>query len=413
MISNLHKKTLVFGFIAENYREFIEKTMIESLKVRMQQQLDERKSKGNFRKLSLDSDGIDFYSNDYLGLAKNDELIKKIENNFQLLPPKEKRLGATGSRLLSGNSSLALELEQKLAQVFEGEACLLFNSGFAANTSLVATIAQAKDAVLYDELIHASLKEGCRLSMAKYQWSFKHNEISALEKKINLAKSKGAEQIYVLVESVYSMDGDMAPLEELTKICLKTEAHLIVDEAHSTGLWGKNGNGLCCELGLQHQIFARVYTFGKAIGCHGACVVGTQLLKEYLVNFARGFIYTTALPPHGLVSVSQSFEWIAHHPELKEKLFKNIEHYHQCLEKYDFQENTFQKTPIQIFPVSGNENCRKLANSLITSGLEVRPIFSPTVPLGKERLRICLHTYNTFEEVERLVEKITAYISRI
>jgi 8-amino-7-oxononanoate synthase len=380
-----------------------------SLEERMFRQLEERKEKGNFRKLSLDGEGVDFYSNDYLGLSRNNQLIRKIEEHFHSLTSKEKRLGATGSRLLSRNTSLALELEQYLAQLFEGEACLLFNSGFSANTSLIATIAQPKDVILYDELIHASLKEGCRLSMAQYQWSFKHNDIKALEKKINLAKSKGVEQIYVLVESVYSMDGDIAPLQALATLCETNEVHLIVDEAHSTGIWGKNGSGLCCELGLKNQVFARVYTFGKAIGCHGACVVGSRLLVDYLINFARGFIYTTALPPHALVSVYQSFEWISKHPELKEKLFKNIQYYHQCLKEYDYQDINFQYTPIQIFPVSGNEKCRNLANYLITNGLEVRPIFSPTVPLGKERLRICLHSYNTFEEIKRLVERMNGY----
>ena len=344
--------------------------------------------------------GSDFYSNDYLGLAHSTKLAKKIAETYENLAFMGN--GSTGSRLLSGNNVFVENLENKLANLFSGQATLLFNSGYAANSALLATIANKGDTIIYDSLIHASLHEGCRLTFAN-TWAFRHNDMDELEKKLQMAKGDK----FVVVESIYSMDGDVALLHEIVNLCKQYQAYLIVDEAHSTGIYGKNGNGLCCELGIEHDVFARVYTFGKAIGVHGACVVGSQILIDYLVNFAKGFIYTTALPPHNLVSISCAFDFIAENPHLRIDLENNIEYYRKqinCVLKPTAKDNFL--SPIQIIKIQGNENCKAVAEKLVNQGLEVRPIVAPTVAVGEERIRLCLHSYNTEQEITNLIEKI-------
>lgn len=359
----------------------------------------ERQENASLRKLQFSHGGIDFYSNDYLGLAHSQALAEKIALNYQNLQLSGIINGATGSRLLSGNNEFVIQVEKKLAKLFNAEACLLFNSGYVANTSLLSTVTKKGDTIIYDSLIHASLHEGCRLSFAN-SWAFQHNNLQELEKKLQLAKGDK----FVVIESIYSMDGDIAPLKAIVELCKKHEAYLIVDEAHSTGICGINGNGLCCELGLENEIFARVYTFGKALGVHGACVAGSQILIDYLVNFARGFIYTTALPPHNVVSIDCAFDFIAQNPQLQQQLKENIAFF----DKHHLQNTvtTENSSAIKYALVQGNENCRKIAKQLIDKGFEVRPILSPTVAVGEERIRICLHAYNTQEEIRLLLENL-------
>jgi 8-amino-7-oxononanoate synthase len=370
---------------------------------RLQDKLRQRENEGNLRRLTLPTAQCDFFSNDYLGLAQNEELSHIIEQTYRLLLPK--KIGATGSRLLSGNSLYAMQLEEKLAQIFRGEASLLFNSGYHANSALISSISQKGDIILYDELVHASLREGYRLSFANHI-PFKHNDLEDLEKK--LQSYQNAPAVFVILESVYSMDGDNCALAAMLRLCKKYKAYVILDEAHSTGIFGEGGNGLVCELGLENLCFARVYTFGKAIGSHGACVVGSQVLIDYLVNFARGFIFTTAAPLHNLVSIACAFDYISQHPELQEDLKEKIHFYQQStITNYKPQTsnssviNNF--SPIQVIRISGNEPCKTTANYLIENGFEVRAILAPTVKAGEERLRICLHTFNTKEEISALV----------
>jgi 8-amino-7-oxononanoate synthase len=382
--------------------------------------LQERAENNSLRKLQIGKGGIDFYSNDYLGLAQNDELRQKIAENYNKLSPQDQKNGSTGSRLLSGNHELVMKLEKKLASLFGGESALLFNSGYVANTSLLATVTKKGDTIIYDSLIHASLHEGCRLSLAN-SWAFQHNNLQALEKKLQLAQGSK----FVVIESVYSMDGDIAPLTEIVKLCQAYQAYLIVDEAHSTGIYGTAGSGLCCQLGIQKYIFARVYTFGKAIGVHGACVVGSQILIDYLINFAKGFIYTTSLPPHNLVSIETAFDFIAANPQLAQQLQANIACYdtniNTILSPLDninipdkrVKLNQIQAilSPIKFIKVSENEACRFAAQKFVDAGFEVRAILSPTVPKGEERIRICLHHYNTLMEIQNLLVHSYPYVS--
>lgn len=381
---------------------------MQKLYKRIEEQLEKRKAAGFFRSLSAgQSGGVDFSSNDYLGLAKSKALAEVVQDGLVALPVSN---GSGGSRLLSGNSKLAEALEIQMASFFRAEACLLFNSGYSANLGILSALPQKNDTVLYDELAHASIKDGVRLSLAK-RYSFKHNNADSLRR--YLEKSSG--QAFVVVESVYSMDGDMAPLQEFTVLCKEFGAALLVDEAHSTGIYGQ-GSGLVCELGLEQEVFARIHTFGKAVGCHGACVAGSQTLKEYLINFARPFIYTTALPMHTLLNLEAAFNYIGHHPELAPLLQKKISFFkklkHEHLEPLLVKEVQLESnSPIQPIVVPGNEAVRSLAKALREQGFDLKAVLAPTVPKGKERLRICLHVYNTEEEIEDLIKAIAQNLS--
>jgi 8-amino-7-oxononanoate synthase len=356
----------------------------------LEQKLEQHRQTGLLRTLKPENTRLaDFTSNDYLGLARAQDLAGEIHNRLSrlALPPN----GATGSRLLSGNSTYARDVEQKLAAIFKSENALIFNSGYSANLAVLSAVPQRHDTILYDELAHACIKDGARLSLAKHH-SFKHNDLNDLELKIKRAQG----QVFIAVESIYSMDGDVCPLTELTKLADTYGAAIILDEAHSTGVEGAHGSGLSTALGLHNSIAIRIFTFGKAMGIHGACVAGSSTLVEYLINTARPFIYTTALPPHSLVSIDCAFDYIKEHHQLQQTLKDNIKLF---LSGMGVITNRTASSSA-IFP--GNAQARHAAQQLQAQGFDVRPILSPTVPAGSERLRICLHTYNTSQEITAL-----------
>lgn len=368
-------------------------------------QLERRRLEHSLRKLSLPTDLVDFCSNDYLGFSRSRILYDQILENLDRLTMKSN--GATGSRLISGNNALIEGLERETALFFEGESALFFNSGYNANQSILSAIPQKGDTIIYDELVHASIKDGLRLSFAN-KISFKHNDLETLERKIKASSN----ETYVVVESIYSMDGDICPLKNLVEICTKYGAYLIVDEAHSVGVMGANGQGLCVKEGVQNDIFARVYTFGKALGVHGASVVGSQVLIDYLINFSRPFIYTTTLPSHSIVSVSCALDYLKGSKKLQNQLYANIAYFQGVMKerRKSLQEKNIEvmgsETAIQGVIIPGNVAVRSKAHQLQENGLDVRPILSPTIKEGKERLRICLHAFNTFEEIDLLIENI-------
>lgn len=371
------------------------------LLAQLQEKLDKRLQEGNLRSLKSQTNLVDFCSNDYLGLARNKDFEEIVLSELRNLA--QPRLGATGSRLISGTHPYMLETEAALAKMWEAEAALVFNSGYQLNTALLATIPQKGDTILSDQLIHASLREGARLSLAQ-RFYFKHNDLEDLENKIR--KSTG--NIFVVVETIYSMDGDQAPIAEMIQICKKYNAYLIVDEAHSTGIYGKSGEGWLYENKLHREIFARVYTFGKAIGGHGACVVGSRILIDYLINFARAFIYTTALSLHTWVHIYEAFNYIKANTQLQKQLKDNIGSFREALQ--DFPQLRQSSTPIQIIQIGGNEKTKKFAQSLQENGFDVRAVLSPTVQKEEEIVRICLHSFNTEEEIQRLCKSIKEQI---
>lgn len=376
----------------------IETLLLMKLTQKLIDQLSKRKTNGNYRSLKLVEDLIDFSSNDYLGLSRNQELQRQLQKEITISP-----LGSTGSRLLTGNHPLAQATEEYLANLFQSEDALIVNSGYMANLSVLSAIPQRGDTIIYDELCHASIKDGMRLSHAK-RISFLHNNLEDLEKRIN--KAEGDK--YIIVESIYSMDGDECPLEELIILCNKHNARLIVDEAHATGLYGENGGGLCEIKGVESDVFCRIYTFGKAIGYHGAVIVGSADLKHYLINFSRPLIYTTAMPPESFKIIKYAFEYLKSHPELKIKIKETTDYY---ISEFDRivktkYKRTLSNHSIQTVLIKGNKKAHKAALSLQNAGFDVRPILSPTVKEGEERLRICLHTFNSKSEVTQLLNTL-------
>ena len=352
------------------------------------QRLSRRKEEGLFRSLRNESHLVDFCSNDYLGFARSQELAELIRKKTEayMLPN-----GATGSRLISGNFMLTEQLEHRLAGIFSAEASLIFNSGYTANVAVLSSLPQKGDTILYDELVHASMKDGARLSLAT-RHPFRHNDLHDLENKIR--KSTG--RLYIAVESVYSMDGDQCPLKELVSLSEKYDATIILDEAHSTGIFGKSGSGIAVSQQLTDHIPVRIYTFGKAMGVHGACVAGSNNLRNFLINFARPFIYSTALPPHNLVAIESAFTWLEEHHELQKVLSEKIKLF---TERTSALKSRMSDTPIQTVLFNGNENAKEAANSFQSAGYDVRPILYPTVPKTKERLRICIHSFNTSDQI--------------
>ncbi len=333
----------------------------------LNQKLQERAAINALRTLRLGGDQADYYSNDYLGITKQG-LIE------DLLRGSHYAHGSTGSRLLAGNYTLIEETEKGIAHFHDAPAALIFNSGYDANFGLLACLVRRGDLILYDKLSHASIRDGIRQSFGD-SFSFAHNDLGELENKLKNRRGN----CFVVTESVFSMDGDMAPLTEIVKLCEQYEAHLIVDEAHATGIVGERGEGLVQHLGLQHRCFARIHTFGKALGCHGAVILGSHTLRDFLINFCRPFIFSTAIPPSSVAAIQAAY-----------KIFPGLNKERQSLKNLIalFDHPVFKKsdTSIQCFIVPGNENVKKIAGELMKNNLDARPILYPTVPLGEERL---------------------------
>jgi 8-amino-7-oxononanoate synthase len=282
---------------------------------------------------------------------------------------------------------------------------LIFNSGYDANVGLLSSIAGKRDLVLYDELIHASIHDGIRMGYAKH-YKIKHNNIEHL--KVLIERNKDlVDNIFVVVESVYSMDGDGARLKELVKICDPSansgqvkKIFLIVDEAHALGVFGRYGKGVCDELGIENKCFARIYTYGKAMGCHGAAIVGSNDLRDFLINFARSFVYTTALPMHSLLSIETAYE-LLQEGKLQEQLRENINYFNSLTSDFIPSVSAIH---CKLFP--GNHNVDIIEEQFEKKDMFVKGIKSPTVKEGAERIRICLHAFNTKEEIRNLVKII-------
>jgi 8-amino-7-oxononanoate synthase len=367
----------------------------------LKKKLDERKEAGIYRSLKPENSLVDFCSNDYLGFARSPVLKEHIKAELDNNP--RSLNGSTGSRLLSGNSQYAEDLELEIARFHGFEVGLLFNSGYDANLGLLSCLAQRGDTIILDELIHASAIDGARLSNAN-RYSFKHNSIDSLEAKLKASKGN----CYVVVESIYSMDGDSAPIKDVVDITEKYGAHLIVDEAHAVGLYKK---GLTDQLGLQNRIFATVVTFGKALGSHGAIVLGSKVLKEYLINFARPFIYSTAPSFHHLASIKMAYQLLNNVEKEIIDLKNNIAYFKNHIDFNSDYPLLQSDSAIQCIILKNNDKARLIANTLQSAGLDVRPILSPTVAAGTERIRICLHSFNTLNELVLLCNTVNNFIN--
>ncbi len=379
---------------------------------KLKQKLKKRQQANALRVLPMASDLVDFSSNDYLGFSNNLVYAKAISNRTQeiLQDYKTTANGATGSRLLTGNHSLYALAEKTVSHFHNSETALIFNSGYDANIGFFQSVPQRNDVILYDSYIHASIRDGLQLSLAK-SYKFLHNDLSDIEsllKKYTSNLTVQEQVIYVVTESVFSMDGDSPDLTAIANLCEKYDAHLVVDEAHATGVLGCNGNGLVPELKLEEKVFARVVTFGKAMGAHGAVILGSTDLKDYLINYARSFIYTTGLPPHSIATVIAGYEQLLKNDSTSiTKLRSTIDYFTQKLTKYNLASHFItSNSAIHCTIIAGNENVKTLSRKLKNNNFDVKPILSPTVKEGEERLRICLHAYNTREEMDELLRLI-------
>ncbi len=375
----------------------------------LQQKLLFRKEANTLRKLPMSTSGIDFSSNDYLGFAKNEEIFEAT--NQYLVENKIKVNGATGSRLISGNHNLYEITEKFIAAFHQAEAALIFNSGYDANVGFFSAVPQRNDVILYDELCHASIRDGIQMSHAK-SYKFQHNDYEDLETKIAKLQTPNSVQqtIYIVTESVFSMDGDTPNMEILVQLSEKYQALLVVDEAHALGVFGEKGEGVIQSQQLQDKVFARIMTFGKGLGCHGAAILGNTDLIEYLVNFARSFIYTTGLSPHSVATILVAYQNLNQSVELL-KLKENIAFFNQQKQLLGIKPVfVYSKSAIHSAIIPGNDKVKNIASQLQEKGFEVKAILSPTVPEGQERLRFCLHSYTTESEMKNVFDELSALI---
>lgn len=373
----------------------------------LSQRLKKRFSENSFRTLRpADFSKADFSSNDYLGFARSPELADLCKGAWERHVSKgESRfIGSGGSRLLSGDSAYAHYLEEIIAEYFGSESSLLFNSGYTANLALFSSLPSRSGTVFYDDLIHASVRDGIRMSGCR-GWSFRHNDLKHLEEL--LAKSSGEK--WVVAEAIYSMDGDSPDIEAMVELCEKYNAALILDEAHSGGVRGEKGAGLCNEIGISDRVFARLFTFGKSFGVHGAAVCGSHTLVNYLINFARPFIYSTALPVHDLTAIRASLKFAEEADHLRTDLNRIVDYFRIKVNATALKPRlTRSESPIQGLVIPGNHDVRRVAEACQSTGIDARPVLSPTVKSGTERLRIILHCYNTTSEIDRLISAVSS-----
>lgn len=367
---------------------------------KLHKKLEDRKHNNALRQLGGSSDLVDFSSNDYLGFSKSKNVFNQshdylVNNNYL-------QNGATGSRLLSGNHALYSNVETQICDYHNCESALIYNSGYNANIGLLSSVPQRGDVVIYDELCHASIRDGIQMSNAK-NYKFKHNDLEDLEQMLKRVQQDNSE-VYVVSESVFSMDGDSPDLNKLYQLCATYNVNLIIDEAHAIGVFGQ---GLVNE-----SIFARVITFGKALGCHGAAVLGSKDLKDYLINFSRPFIYTTGLSPHALATIKFAYIELNNTEEIQ-KLQENISFFKSKILLLRLK-NVFieSDSALHCCILSGNDMVKQVAQAIQKKGFNIKPILSPTVPKGKERLRFCLHSYNSKEEISEVISLLATFVTK-
>jgi 8-amino-7-oxononanoate synthase len=357
------------------------------------------------RQLPKATNLIDFASNDYLGFSNSQSIFE--ETHQYLVANNQIQNGATGSRLLSGNHSVYEEAERLITQFHQLPAALIFNSGYDANVGFFSAVPQKGDLILFDELCHASIRDGIQLSNAK-AYKFQHNDLEDLER---LLIRYPDTTIYIVTESVFSMDGDTPNLEELVQLAEKYNSYAVVDEAHALGVFGEKGEGLVQSLQLHDIVFARIMTFGKGLGCHGAAILGSEDLKSYLVNFARSFIYTTGLSPHSVATIVTAYQHLEKANDNQQQLKNNIAHFNQEKNRLSLKPLFVRsKSAIQSAIIPGNERVKSIASQLQEKGFDVKAILSPTVPEGQERLRFCLHSYNSEKEISAVLQLLSALI---
>lgn len=349
--------------------------------------------------------GIDFASNDYLALAESPELASAVAAALARGVP----AGAGGSRLLRGNHPEHEALEAEAARFFKAESALYFGAGFSANEALISTLPQRDDRILYDSLIHASAHDGMRLARA-HRHSFPHNDMEALERALRDWRAQGGTgRAWIVVESLYSMDGDRAPLDALAEIAARHDAFLIIDEAHATGVYGPQGRGLATGLEGRENVIT-VHTCGKALGVFGALVCLAKPLRDFLVNRCRNFIFATAPSPLVAASVRAALEIVAASDERRAALAAHV----ALAERELLRQCGVAPSGSQVQPVIVGADARamSLAERMRARGYDIRAIRPPTVPEGTARLRLSLTLNATQAQIETMIGDLAEELAR-
>lgn len=374
------------------------------LPFRLQEKLEQKKKEHTLRTLS-DRRGLDFCSNDYLGLSEDLVLKERILSAARKLP-----LGSSASRLLRGNLEVYEEAEKELAEFSGSEAALLFPSGYQCNLGVLSALLSPQDFVYSDALNHASIIDGIKLSGAVKK-IYPHQDVQALEQLLIQDSSVSGTKV-IVTESIFSMDGDLAPLVELAALAKKYSALLVVDEAHATGLWGNLEQGLGAgwvqKLGLRSQVFATLHTGGKTLGVGGAWVALSQAGKDYLVNFSRPFIFSTAPMPVVACALPLAVQrWKEVAWDRVQELRTQLLFFRETLDV-----SGHPQAPILPVLVGDNQRCVEWANQLQRQGFDVRAIRPPTVPVGTARLRITLHWMNSNQDIQDLCKALKTEMRR-
>lgn len=329
-------------------------------------------------------------SNNYLGLAIHPALKKAAQKAI-----KEYGCGSGASRLISGTMTLHRDLEKKIAQFKGTDYALTFNSGYHANIGVISAFFKEKDIIFSDELNHASIIDGCRLSGAKTVF-YRHKDVNSLE--MHLKKNVNFRRKLIVTDGLFSMDGDIAPLPDIAFLSKKYSAITMVDDAHATGVFGKNGNGTVGHFELSNEIDIQVGTLGKAVGSFGAYIAGNKDLMEFLINRSRAFIYTTALPPAVLAASIAALDLIQSKPSLRTKLWRNVDFFKKGLRKRGFLDT---KSESQIIPILIGDSKKTIiaGEYLFDRGIFVVGIRPPAVARKKERLRITIMASHTKKDL--------------
>ena len=375
------------------------------------QKLQSRKTASKYRSIiAFDSDSksttkrkndrtfLDFSSNDYLGLSKHPKLIKAAQQAAERYGA-----GSTASRLVTGNYPLYDQVEQKLAAFTGRESAVVFNSGFQANGSILPALTDRNTLILMDKLCHNSLLQGAVASRADMV-RFRHNDVAHLEELLR-SRTVDYQRAIIVTETIFSMDGDCAPVDEIAQLAGKHEVLLYVDEAHSIGHFGEQGSGIARDIS---NIDILLGTFGKSFGSFGAFVACSQQMKEYLVNFCPGLIYTTGLPPAVLGAIDAALELMPTLDNRREQLFRNVDRVKQELTALGYD---LGPTDSQIIPViiGGEEETLQLSHNLEEAGIIATAIRPPTVPENSSRIRLTISSEHTEEEIDHLINAFANY----
>ena len=364
---------------------------------RMASRLEELNGQSLLRNLTLVR-GVSPCFNDYLGFSNDVRLKLALLQCIE----QEERVASTGSRLLSGHATAWDELETTFARFAGTEAALYFNSGFSANTGLLSSILDSSDVVFSDALNHASLIDGLRLSRAR-KVIYPHRDLDFLERELQKSMDSSGLRVVlrvIVTESIFSMDGDRAPLHDIFQLAERYGAEVIVDEAHATGVCGPQGSGLVAELGLQERALAIVHTCGKALAGMGAFVCGSNVLKQFLINHARSFIFSTAMPPYLAGQINAALQLAASMDEERSRLATLASDLRERLTSIGLDCGPSSSHIVPLI-VGSNEAALQIAAQLQERGFAVRAIRSPSVPLGSARLRLSLTANLTGDDIER------------